>query len=429
MHTRLHERFKRTLIGGLFASLSCMHGIAGAIQEAEPNDTQPQAQVLSVPAAGLQVAAAMGMVGIPSTTDLDIYAFQATAGDVPTIMVVSDDSWDAFLLLYDSVGNILQMNDDANPVNPANVSSLAGSTLDSRIDTYNIPSDGTYYIAVTPVPRYLQTNFTLAPAFPPPVGNSGVYDLLVSGLTPVVTTGQQDPVDDEEMAEEEESEDGNSGDDQMAEEEESEDEGSGDSATTTGGDDIDIDDTRIVTIQIKRYDRKVSTKGKKSKGKKSKGKKAKGKNRGIPVAIMSSPDFDATRIDKHNLTFGAIGNEASLMKCRKKGKDVKVDKVKDGRDDMICYFNPDVAGFMVGDVSGTIRGTWVNEGGVTEQFEGSAALSVLIVSTKKGESWHVRHGVDPHDKKYKRKKAKRSKHDKHSKHGKKHEHDKHSRLD
>jgi hypothetical protein len=36
-----------------------MHGIAGAATEAEPNDTQPQAQVLLIPADGLSVSALM----------------------------------------------------------------------------------------------------------------------------------------------------------------------------------------------------------------------------------------------------------------------------------------------------------------------------------------------------------------------------------
>ena len=142
--------------------------------EAEPNDVQLQAQVLLIPAEGLAVSALMG-VGDPTTTDLDIYAFDAKAGDVPTIMVVSDGSWDPLLVLYDSLGNILDMNDDAYPMNPDSV-----SPLDSRIDMHRISSDGTYYAVVTPMPRFLQTNFE--PVFPD-AGAGGVYTLMAQGVT------------------------------------------------------------------------------------------------------------------------------------------------------------------------------------------------------------------------------------------------------
>ncbi len=373
MNFRLQNHLKTTLIGGMFAWLSFMHGIVGAVPEVEPNDVQTQAQVLLIPSEGLAVTALMG-IGTPDTTDLDIYAFDAKAGDVPTIMVVSDGSWDPFLVLYDANGNILDMNDDAYPMNPDSV-----SPLDSRIDTYRIDADGTYYAVVTPVPRYLDASFTVVFTDP---GVGGAYNLQARGISPAVMPDPE-PIPDP--------------------------------GPTTGGGD-DPDEPRIVTIKVKHWHGNVAMNGKKSKGKK----------RGIPVAIMSDPDFDAMKIDKHSLTFGATGDEASLMHCRKKGKDVKDGKVKDGLKDMVCYFKVDACGFKEGDVSGIVRGTWVNKDGKQEKFEGSAALSVLIVSNEKTESWHVRHGVDPHGKKYEEKKAKRSKHEKHEK-GK--NHDKHTKID
>ena len=119
------------------------------------------------------------------------------------------------------------------------------------------------------------------------------------------------------------------------------------------------------------------------------GKKSKGKKYGILVAILSEPGFDAMKIDKNSLTFGATGDESSLMSCRKKGKDVKVDKIKDGRKDLVCYFKADITGFQENDVQGILRGTWVDEYGETRKFEGSAALSVLIESNKKGERYEA----------------------------------------
>jgi hypothetical protein len=325
-------------------------------------------------------------IGEPTTTDLDIYAFNAKAGDVPTIMVVSDGTWDPLLILYDSLGNILDMNDDAYPMNPDSV-----SPFDSRIDMYRINSDGTYYAVVTPIPRFLETSFIQV--FPDYPGAGGYYTLMAQGVTsasvPKPAPAPEPPVATEEPP--------------VTTDEPP--------VTTVSGD----TDPFVVTIQVKNWHGKVAQNGKKSKGKKH----------GIPVAILSAPGFDAMKIDKTSLTFGAIGNEPSLMKCRKKGKDVKVDKVKDGRKDIVCYFRADLTGFQENDLQGIIRGTWIDEDGEARKFEGSAALTVLIVSNKKGESWHVRHGVDPRGKKYKeRKHGKKTGHHKHD-----HKHGKHSKLD
>ncbi len=378
MTKRWQTHFRSILTGAIITSLSCVPGIAGAATEAEPNDAQPDAQVLLIPAEGMSVSPMMG-VGGSTTTDMDIYAFNADAGDVPVIMVVTDGSWDSLLVLYDSSGAILDMNDDAYPMNPGSV-----SPLDSRIDMYRINAPGTYYAVVTPIPRFLDVNFT--PIFPDP-GASGSYTLMASGVTsttppPVVV--EDDPVIVEE-----------------------------DPVVTEKDDEFeafdDVSDPYVATIQVKNWRGKVGDKGKKH---------------GIPVAILSGPDFDALSVDKSSLTFGATGDEQSFMNCRKKGKDVKVDKVKDGIKDLVCYFNPEATGLTENDVQGIVRGKWVDSEGLVREFEGSAALSVIIVSNKKGESWHVRHGVDPRDKKYKE--LKRGK--KHGKHGKK-KHEKHSKLD
>ena len=391
------------MIGGLFASMSCMHGVAGAVTEVEPNDAQSQAQVLLVPADGLSVSALMG-TGAATTTDLDIYAFNAKAGDVPTIMVVSDGTWDPLLILYDSLGNILDMNDDAYPMNPDSV-----SPLDSRIDMHRISSDGTYYVAVTPIPRFLETSFIQV--FPDYPGAGGAYILMAQGMTattapvpPVVTTEEPEVIAEEPEVIAEEPEVIAEEPEVIAEE----------PVLTVSG-----DGAFIATIQVKDWHGKVAQNGKKYKGKKYKGKK-----HGIPVVIFSAAGFDAMKINKRSLTFGATGDESSLMSCRKKGKDVKVDKVKDGHKDLVCYFRADATGFQENDVQGILRGTWVNGDGVSQKFEGTAALSVLIVTNKKGESWHVRHGVDPRGKRYKE--HKRGKKTGHHKHGK---HNKHSKLD
>lgn len=73
----------------------------------------------------------------------------------------------------------------------------------------------------------------------------------------------------------------------------------------------------------------------------------------IPVAILSTHDFDATtEVNKDSLTFGATGDEDSLAKCTKSNEDVN----GDGLDDIVCHFSTQDTGFLVGDTEGILRG-------------------------------------------------------------------------
>ena len=81
--------------------------------------------------------------------------------------------------------------------------------------------------------------------------------------------------------------------------------------------------------------------------------KSKGK---IPVAILSTPDFDATsQVDKSSLTFGRTGDEDSLSKCTKSNEDVN----GDGLDDIVCHFNTQDTGFQQGNTEGILKGKTV----------------------------------------------------------------------
>jgi len=87
----------------------------------------------------------------------------------------------------------------------------------------------------------------------------------------------------------------------------------------------------------------------------------------VPVALLSSDAFDALQVDVTSLTFGAAGDEPSLMKCAKEGKDVN----HDGRPDLLCHFDNEVAGFGPDSLEGVLMGTI--EG---KQFEGHGLLKV-----------------------------------------------------
>lgn len=59
-------------------------------------------------------------------------------------------------------------------------------------------------------------------------------------------------------------------------------------------------------------------------------------NGNIPVAILSTPDFDAPSVvDVSSLTFGRFGNEESLVFCNDNGEDVN----GDGLLDLVCHFD------------------------------------------------------------------------------------------
>jgi hypothetical protein len=292
MGTRLQRHFKRALLGAACASLFGANGLVSADPEVEPNDAKAQAQVIVIPSSGS--ATASGMVGTVSggmTTDLDMYAFDAKEGDVPNLMVVSDGAWDTLLGLYDSAGNLLDTNDDAVTMNPGST-----SPFDSRIDTYRISLDGTYYVAVTPIPRYLGSGYTV---INPSSTIGGAYDLMIQGVTPQDTGGGPPPVPE----------------------------------------------IKVVTVQVRqkhwddadepeiRINRKL-----------------------IPVAIHSTPEFNAvTEVDKASLTFGATGIEESMFRCRKNPKDVNYDGLKD----LVCFYKMEESGFKVGDVQGFLKGATV----------------------------------------------------------------------
>lgn len=100
--------------------------------------------------------------------------------------------------------------------------------------------------------------------------------------------------------------------------------------------------------------------------------KAKGN---IPVALLSSPDFDAlkVKVDRESLTFGATGGEKSLLRCNKEGAYVNADDLLD----RICHFDNQAANFKPASSDGTMKGVFTDSTGKERPFEGSAFLKVV----------------------------------------------------
>jgi hypothetical protein len=90
----------------------------------------------------------------------------------------------------------------------------------------------------------------------------------------------------------------------------------------------------------------------------------------IPVAILSSMDFDApTEVDTESLTFGPIGDEESLAFCSRSAEDVN----DDGYEDLVCHFYIRNAEFLCGDSEGILIGKTVDETPV----EGSDSVRIV----------------------------------------------------
>jgi hypothetical protein len=91
----------------------------------------------------------------------------------------------------------------------------------------------------------------------------------------------------------------------------------------------------------------------------------------LPVALISSDDFDALQVEvmPTSLKFGATGDEESLRKCDTKGVDVN----GDGKLDMVCHFENELAEFTAGSLVGLLKGK-LKSG---QAVEGRGMLKVL----------------------------------------------------
>jgi hypothetical protein len=78
----------------------------------------------------------------------------------------------------------------------------------------------------------------------------------------------------------------------------------------------------------------------------------------IPVAILSTKDFNALNVNVQSLTFGRTGNERSLAFCNMGGQDVN----GDGLLDLVCHFNTNSSDFHVGDTRGILKGKTLTNG-------------------------------------------------------------------
>jgi hypothetical protein len=84
--------------------------------------------------------------------------------------------------------------------------------------------------------------------------------------------------------------------------------------------------------------------------------KAKGN---IPVALLSSAEFDPLSVDVNSLTFGATGDEPSFKACAKAAFDFNAD----GRPDLLCHFDNELTNFVAGNAEAFLKGTFNDPSG------------------------------------------------------------------
>lgn len=91
----------------------------------------------------------------------------------------------------------------------------------------------------------------------------------------------------------------------------------------------------------------------------------------IPVALLSSPEFDTPEVDQQSLRFGARGDEASWLRCNKADMDMNAD----GKPDLICHFDTQTAAFGADSIEGIVTGS-LKDG---RRFEGRSPRKIVPV--------------------------------------------------
>ena len=91
----------------------------------------------------------------------------------------------------------------------------------------------------------------------------------------------------------------------------------------------------------------------------------------IPVALLSSPEFDTPEVDQQSLRFGARGDEASWLRCNKADMDMNAD----GKPDLVCHFDTQKAAFEAGSIEGIVTGS-LKDG---RRFEGRSPRKIVPV--------------------------------------------------
>jgi len=337
--------------------------VALAVDESEPNDPVAKAQELTIDSDGTAVV--NGAIDNSSHRDVDFYRFKAQQGDLVTFNIDNGLKADftgpwTVLAVFGPTG---ADNVPTNPV-PLRQSNWgdpvdAGSAYqyDARIgqgfDQYGqatlpflVPQTGTYVVGVSSEPGEFVDDNTLTSGDTSASYSSGSYTLIISGVTPPAATPAPAPTPSVQQIS------------------------------------IDIRPGRRDVILAYRHFRRSNDSERRHEFDALRGKF----KDGLPVALLSSDTFNALDVNQSSLKFGATGTEDSLERCERHGVDVN----RDGRPDLVCFFDLSKANFAVGDTEGIVTGTTPSG-----DFEGAGFLKILT-----GQRHHE-HDLD-HDRDHKR---------------------------
>lgn len=93
--------------------------------------------------------------GRNGASDIDFFSFVANPGIAYFDIDNSPFTFDTVLSLFDSSGTLIAFNDDSFPEDPG-----TAFGFDAFLGVFNIPSAGTYYIAVTEFANFASATFT-----------------------------------------------------------------------------------------------------------------------------------------------------------------------------------------------------------------------------------------------------------------------------
>jgi hypothetical protein len=304
-------------------------GVALAVDEVEPNNSASAAQVLTIDSTGTaQVNGVIGTLTGNSSNDADFFSFQGKAGDIVTIYTNGTTNLDTIIALFGpgttTPPYINRVGDDDSAVAPP------GSTnsTDSMISSFQLDADGIWTVGVGSgvTTNFASTGGVAGVAAISDPGAYGAYTLTITGVTPPAPPPPpvtQPPVEQPPV---------------------------------TPPPPPPAPVVQQINIDVlpgfgglTRFDRKVK--------------------RSIPVVLQSSANFDAMQIDQSSLTFGATGDEKSLLRCDPHGIDINHDR----RRDLMCHFDAQAAGFQPGDLNGIVRGKTLSG----QEFEGKGFLKVI----------------------------------------------------
>lgn len=316
------------VVTSAFLALNGATAAALAVGEVEPNYDSALPVPLSVAQpltldANLTATVSAFLSSSDVKGDVDVFSFQAKKGDKVTVDIDGGAPYidTVVVLLGPGPSGLYEaktLNDDSE------LASLDAGSLDwtdpyiSAVQPYPVDLDGVYYIAVTHWGTQVIDNGAIVGGDPNPTGS---YTVILSIARQVAETPPGDTQDPQTPA------------------------------------------VQTVSIDIRPGQPVETATIHRSRAR-------------IPVAILSSDNFDATQVDASSLTFGRSGDEQSLEKCDPQGIDVN----RDGRRDKVCLFNVKAANFALNDANGYLKGRTTAD----KPFVGQGLLKVIELRKGRG---------------------------------------------